>query len=221
MNTKNVIATMVLALSSSALLASPVTHNHGTRTHSHNLPGTGMAHNHGSLPSASFSSNKVVSNDQARINALSSPTRINNDYKRIIAMGTPRNRVSMIDSLSQMQGTLIVGSLVDKYKNKGSIPAVKRDRKSSKKFINSACNTYAKRLQDKDQRMQLNKFSSERCVAKAFKMLSFNNAQPSSSAHSRVKNRIQERFDKMKKEKRNEFNNKLESKLKHAFRKLF
>lgn len=40
---------------SHASIAAPITHNHGTRSHNHALPNTGMAHTHGGLPSATSS----------------------------------------------------------------------------------------------------------------------------------------------------------------------
>lgn len=233
MKTINVISSIALVLSCSALLASPVAHNHGTRSHSHNLPATGMAHKHGSLPTASLSKNKIVKNNvsHSQGNKAKTSSKIINYYYGLIAgLPTSRERVAMIDSVSQLQGTRIVGGLIDKYKNKGGIVGINRHKAQSKNEIKAACNDYARQLQnrvdeDKTKKMELYKFSSERCVLKAFKMLRFSGATSTNYSHSTpantvqdgVKNKLEERINTIKKQKTNEFKNKLESKLKDVF----
>ncbi len=230
----NVISSIALVLSCSVLFASPVAHYHGARSHSHNLPGTGMAHNHGSLPAGSLTKTTPRAGNNSKIYTVmaTAPTRISNDYKRIIAVATPRERVAMIDALAQLQGTLIVGSVADKYQD--GILGIKRHKAQSKNEIKTACNDYARQLQnrvdrDNTKKMQLNKFASERCVAKAFKMLRFSGATSTSYSSStpvntlqgKVKNkiegRVKERLNEVKKRAQDKIKDKLRSTLSKFF----
>jgi len=236
MKTVNVISSIALVLSCSALLASPVAHNHGARSHTHSLPGTGMAHNHGSLPAGSpAKAASNTSNNPNKFTAMATaPSRVNNDYKRIIVGATPKERVAMIDALAQLQGTLIVGTMIDKHYDAGGVISINRHKVQSKTEIKTACNNYARQLQnradqDKTKKMELYKFASERCVAKAFKMLRFNGATSTSYSSSalantvqgRVKNKIEDRAKERLNEAKKRAQDKIKDKLKSRFGKYF
>lgn len=233
MKTVNIITSMALVLSCSVLLASPVAHNHGARSHSHNLPDTGLAHNHGSLPTGSpIKATPRTDNNRKIYTAMATaPTRANNDYQRIIQGATPKERVAMIDALAQLQGTLIVGAMIDKHYDAGGVISINRHKAQSKNEIKTACNDYARQLQnrvdqDKTKKMQLYKFSSERCVAKAFKMLRFNGATstsyssstPANTVQGRIKNKIEDRTKQRMDEVKERAQDEIENKLRDLFR---
>lgn len=61
-------ATLILPLllSFTNVIADPIKHNHGERSHSHNLPSEKVAHSHGKLPTGSLSKNSSKNKAKAK-----------------------------------------------------------------------------------------------------------------------------------------------------------
>ena len=205
MKTKTIISSIILTLSCSVALANPVTHKHGNRTHTHNLPGMGMAHNHGSLPAATPVRN--TRQEQVRIPKV--------PFSRLAPV-----QQKILLQYSNVASMFLVNELIKKY---GSVMSVNINKALAKKDINNYCRKYEAGMAKQEKSIQFNNELSNQCVKSAYGVLKFDNAKPkpAQTLKEEIRNRIKDKINSRIKEKKDEIRDRLKSKFKNALGGIF